>query len=179
MRVTPAVARAPTARSRVGARDGPGPVCGIFVGMPDVADHYAILGVSASATVAEIRQAYRRLVAHEHADRHAGDPVALERTRALNLARDVLVDPVRRARLDAALHPAPVRDSLVDTVARTFGAAPPTAPRAPQRAPIDPAPGWLRGVGLGLLAAVSALGVGVGVGAAIHAGRRDKRKSER
>ncbi len=147
--------------------------------MPAVADHYAILGVSPSATVAEIRQAYRRLVAHEHADRHAGDPQALERTRALNLARDVLVDPVRRARLDAALRPIPVRDSLVDTVARTFGAAPPAAPRAPRHVPIDPAPGWLRGVGLGLLAAATALGVGVGVGAAIQSVRSDERKPKR
>ena len=144
--------------------------------MPAVADHYAILGVSPSATTAEIRQAYRRLVAHEHADRHAGDPRALERTRALNLARDVLVDPVRRARFDLACGQAPAHDPLVETVARTFGEAPPAAPRARRAAPIAPAPSWLRGAGLGLLAAVTALGVGVGVGAAVQTASRGKRK---
>ena len=147
--------------------------------MPALADHYAILGVCQSASTAEIRQAYRRRVAREHADRHMGDPQALERTRELNLARDVLVDPARRARLDAALRPAPVHDPLIDTVARTFGAAPPAAPRVPHQSPVDPEPGWLRGVGLGLLTAVTALGVGVGVGAAIQSASRDRRKSAR
>ncbi|HEY0132734.1 MAG TPA: J domain-containing protein [Nannocystis sp.] len=149
--------------------------------MPAVADHYAILGVSPSATTAEIRQAYRRRVALEHADRHAGDPRALERTRALNLARDVLLDPVRRARLDhfeLARDPAPTRDPLVDTVARTFGAAPPPVARPSRAVRIDPAPGWLRGAGLGLLAAVTALGVGIGVGAAIQTANRE-RESDR
>ncbi len=143
-------------------------------------DHYAILGVPRTATTAEIRAAYRRLVAHQHADRHVGDPTALERTRSLNLARDVLVDPLRRARHDASLGPAtPVRDPLIDTVARTFGRAPPQAPRAARVTPVAPAADWLKGVGLGLLAAAAALGVGVGVSAAIETSQRDKRKRER
>ena len=76
-------------------------------------------------------------------------------------------------------HPAPARDPLVDTVARTFGATPPPAARPSRVVPVEPAPGWLRGAGLGLLAAVTALGVGVGVGvgAAIQTASR-KRESD-
>lgn len=74
-------------------------------------DHYAVLGVSPRASTLEIRQAYRRLVARQHVDRFGGgEGPALEATRRLNIARDTLVDPERRARFDweRATAPAPV-----------------------------------------------------------------------
>jgi curved DNA-binding protein CbpA len=152
----------------------------MLAAMPAFVDHYAVLGVSPSATTAEIRRAYRSLVAREHADRHGSDPLAVERTRSLNLARDVLVDPPRRARFERerrALLNVP-RDPLFDTVARTFGQAPPPPPPSPGTPPIEPAPAWLRGVAVGLVAAVTALGVGIGIGAAIHDAARGRRRPE-
>jgi len=150
--------------------------------MPVLVDHYAVLGLAPTATTAEIRQAFRRLVAREHVDLHGSDPGALERNRRLNLAREVLIDPDRRARFDRErrLHAAPApRDPLIDTVARTFGTAPPPRPTPPSAPVIQPAPGWLRGVAIGLIGAVAALGVGASVGAAIREARARDRRSPR
>ncbi|MBA3545682.1 MAG: J domain-containing protein, partial [Nannocystis sp.] len=57
--------------------------------MPALVDHYAVLGLAPTATTAEIRGAFRRLVAREHADLHGSDPGAVERNQRLNLAREV------------------------------------------------------------------------------------------
>ena len=149
--------------------------------MPALVDHYAVLGLAPTATTAEIRRAFHRLVAREHADLHGSDPGALDRNRQLNLAREVLVDPDRRARFDRErrLHhaaPAP-RDPLIDTVARTFGAAPPPRATAPSAPTIQPVPGWLRGAAVGLMAAIAAVGVGASVGVAIREARARDRGS--
>ncbi len=147
--------------------------------MPAFVDHYAVLGLAPTATAAEIRRAFHRLVAREHADLHGSDPGALERNRQLNLAREALVDPYRRARFDRErrIHLAapPPRDPLFDTVTRTFGAAPPPCPTPPAVPPIEPAPAWLRAAAVGLFAAVAALGVGASVGAAIREARARQR----
>lgn len=150
--------------------------------MPAFVDHYAVLGVAPTATTAEIRRAYRRLVAHHHADRHGSDPAAVERTRRLNLARDVLVDMIERARFDRdrRAHLAAVpRDPLFDTVARTFGAEPPPAPPTAPATVIEPAPAWLRGAAVGLFAAVAALGAGASVAAMIREARARGRADSR
>lgn len=151
--------------------------------MPAFVDHYAVLGLSPTATTAEIRRAFRRLVAREHADLHGSDPGAVERNCRLNLAREVLVDPDRRDRFDRERrlrHAAPApRDPLGDTLARTFGTAPPPRPTPPSAPGIQPAPGWLRGAALGLIAAVAALGVGASVGVAIREARARDRRSPR
>lgn len=135
--------------------------------MPAFVDHYAVLGLDPTATTAEIRRAFHRLVAREHADRHGSDPGATERTVQLNLARDLLVDPRRRAGFDRERRlrlaaPAP-QDPLLDTLSRTFGAAPPPRPTPPTAAPIAPAPAWLRAAAAGVLAAVAAVGFGAAV----------------
>lgn len=121
-------------------------------GMPAFVDHYEVLGVVPTATTAEIRQAYRRLVALEHADRHGGDAAAVERTCDLNLARDVLVDPVRRRQFDLQRSAASfTSDPLLETLLRNFGAAPPniTVPPAP------PVPTWLRAAAAGIVGAAT------------------------
>ncbi len=146
--------------------------------MPAFVDHYAVLGLDPTATTAEIRRAFHRLVAREHADLHGSDPGAVERNRQLNLARELLVDPYRRARFDRErrLHfAAPPQDPLFDTVTRTWGAAPPPRPTPPAVPPIAPAPAWLRAAAVGLFAAVAALGVGASVGAAIREARARQR----
>ncbi|MBV7457358.1 DnaJ domain-containing protein [Acidovorax sp. sif1233] len=60
-------------------------------------DHYATLGVARDANHAEIVRAYRRAASHAHPDRGGSK----ERMQALNMAKDVLTDPERRARYDA------------------------------------------------------------------------------
>lgn len=69
--------------------------------MPTTADHYAVLGVPASATRSQIRDAYRLLARANHPDSH-GDASAA-RMAAINAAWHVLSDPGRRAMYDASL----------------------------------------------------------------------------
>ena len=63
-------------------------------------DHYTVLGLSPTATEAEIRSAFRRLARQYHPDVNP-DPAAPERFRALVSAYEVLSDPARRREYDA------------------------------------------------------------------------------
>ena len=63
-------------------------------------DHYAVLGVAASASQDEIKAAYRRLALATHPDRHPDDPDAEARFRAISTAYALLSDPAQRARYD-------------------------------------------------------------------------------
>lgn len=76
------------------------------------ADLYAELGVSTDATESEIRVAYRRRVRASHPDLNREDPDAMARTKRLNVAARVLLDPaLRRAYDRAARAPKPARPS--------------------------------------------------------------------
>jgi len=66
-------------------------------------DYYHILGISANATQADIKERYRILVASDHPDKYqepARKLQAEERTKEINEAYYVLSDPVRRSRYD-------------------------------------------------------------------------------
>ncbi|HEX6262132.1 MAG TPA: molecular chaperone DnaJ [Actinomycetota bacterium] len=63
-------------------------------------DYYAALGVSKSATQAEIKKAYRRLAQKHHPDANPGDKEAEERFKEVSAAYDVLGDEKRRAEYD-------------------------------------------------------------------------------
>ncbi len=74
---------------------------------PAPGDQYAVLGVPADATAAQVRAAYLAAARTAHPDRHVGDPVAAaaaeERMRELNAAWAELGDPARRAAHDRRL----------------------------------------------------------------------------
>lgn len=65
------------------------------------ADPYEILGVSRTATAAEIKKAYRKLARSNHPDLHLDDAGAEARFKAISAAHDLLKDPATRARFDA------------------------------------------------------------------------------
>lgn len=61
--------------------------------------HYETLDVAQDASAAEIKAAWRRAAREHHPDREGGSD---ERMRAINAAYDVLNDPAKRKRYDAA-----------------------------------------------------------------------------
>src|SRR5947209_1501157 len=63
-------------------------------------DYYGTLGVSKTASQAEIKKAYRKLAREWHPDRKPGDKDAERRFKALNEAHAVLSDPGKREKYD-------------------------------------------------------------------------------
>lgn len=64
-------------------------------------DPYAALGLTKTASPADLKKAYRKLVRNSHPDLHPDDPSAEARFKRINAAYDLLGDPGRRARYDA------------------------------------------------------------------------------
>lgn len=64
-------------------------------------DPYAAIGLTKSATTADIKKAYRKLVRTSHPDLHPDDAGAEARFKAVTAAHDLLKDPETRARFDA------------------------------------------------------------------------------
>jgi curved DNA-binding protein len=63
-------------------------------------DYYTTLGVSKTATVAEIKKAYRKLARQFHPDLNPGDKKAEARFKEINEANEVLADPDKRRKYD-------------------------------------------------------------------------------
>jgi molecular chaperone DnaJ len=59
-------------------------------------DYYAVLGVKKSASVDDIRKAFRKLARKYHPDVNPGDKAAEEKFKTLSEANDVLSDPKKR-----------------------------------------------------------------------------------
>ncbi len=66
----------------------------------DYKDYYQILGLDRSASVDDVRKAYRKLALKYHPDRNPGDKSAEEHFKDINEAYQVLSDPQKRARYD-------------------------------------------------------------------------------
>jgi curved DNA-binding protein CbpA len=68
-------------------------------------DYYAVLGVPADATTAQIKKAYRKLARQHHPDTNPGDTEAADRFKTITEAYEVLTDPARRQAYDATRPP--------------------------------------------------------------------------
>jgi hypothetical protein len=97
----------------------------------DQRDYYAVLGAEPSASVAELRAAFREAVLRHHPDRSATDSLATRRTSVLNRAWSELRDPVRRLHYDHALE----RGGAATLAWPLDSDEQPSAARRPRRAP--------------------------------------------
>ena len=69
-------------------------------------DYYDVLGVSRSASEADLKRAYRQLAMKYHPDRNPGDAAAEARFKEVNEAYEVLKDPQKKAAYDQFGHQA-------------------------------------------------------------------------
>ncbi|HIE43784.1 MAG TPA: molecular chaperone DnaJ [Candidatus Omnitrophica bacterium] len=67
-------------------------------------DYYEILGINRTATIDEIKKAYRRLALQYHPDRNPGNREAEEKFKEISEAYAVLSDPEKRANYDQFGH---------------------------------------------------------------------------
>jgi curved DNA-binding protein len=63
-------------------------------------DYYKILGVSKTASIDDIKKAYRKLAVKYHPDKNPGDKKAEEKFKEANEANQVLGDPEKRKKYD-------------------------------------------------------------------------------
>ena len=67
---------------------------------PKYIDYYSVLGVSKTASEAEIKSAFRKLALKHHPDRNAGNKASESKFKEINEANEVLSDPQKRKLYD-------------------------------------------------------------------------------
>lgn len=72
--------------------------------MAEKRDYYEILEVTKTATVEEIKKAYRKKAIQYHPDKNPGDKEAEEKFKEAAEAYDVLSNPEKRSRYDQFGH---------------------------------------------------------------------------
>src|SRR5450432_2647546 len=63
-------------------------------------DYYKILGISKTASQADVKKAFRKLAVKYHPDKNAGDKKAEEKFKEINEANEVLGDAEKRKKYD-------------------------------------------------------------------------------
>lgn len=63
-------------------------------------DFYSVLGVSKTATEADIKKAYRKLAMKHHPDKNKGDKSSEKKFKEINEAYETLSDPKKRKQYD-------------------------------------------------------------------------------
>lgn len=100
----------------------------------EMRDYYEVLGAEPSASIGQLRAAFREAVLRHHPDRAPSSEVATRRTSLLNRAWAELRDPLRRVHYDHALEAG--RAATLEWPLEGG-----EAPRAPRRRHLRPAPG--------------------------------------
>lgn len=86
-----------------------------------MADYYDLLGVSRTASVEEIRAAYRKRASESHPDRHPGDAEIARKFCEFSTAYEALLDPARRRAYDRSGSGKP--ESLFESLAADLESA--------------------------------------------------------
>jgi hypothetical protein len=79
-------------------------------------DYYQVLGIKSTASLKEIKAAYKRLARLRHPDLNGGNPEAARAFVQISRARDILIDPQRRAAYDAQRNAYARKGSYAPTV---------------------------------------------------------------
>lgn len=159
-------------------------------------DYYKILGIKPTATKSAIKKAYHAEALKFHPDRNPNNPAAAERFIQVGNAKDILLDPEKRAAHDEELRRAAAKVRQDDARSKGTNAGraapraqdrrhPPLANRHPHRKPRQTAVAAVAPVvtpqsaspdsdGMGWVAAVVGLVVGVGIVAAATANEWDE-----
>jgi DnaJ family protein B protein 11 len=90
----------------------------LFVSLTSVLagrDFYKILGVSKSASLHDIKKAYRRLAKELHPDKNKDDPEASQKFQDLGAAYEVLSDDEKRKKYDRCGEDCLQRDGMMDS----------------------------------------------------------------
>jgi curved DNA-binding protein CbpA len=79
-------------------------------------DYYQVLGIRNTASVKEIKAAYKRLARLRHPDLNGGSPETAQAFVQISRARDILIDPRRRAEYDAQRNAHAAKDACAPVV---------------------------------------------------------------
>ena len=74
-------------------------------------DYYSILGIKPTATVDDIKRAYRQMVFRFHPDRNPDNPEAIDKFNQVRDAYSVLSDALKRRAYDSINYPAGAEES--------------------------------------------------------------------